>query len=356
MSTILLKAADLDGYLTPKDRADVERMRGKYEEALSLFRALTDKEVHALKGPSVERLVTLYNEMGSEMREITRRTPAVHVYSFETPDPMHGETSRLVAKLRDAGTDHAEFIYYIQRAYELIFNFAFVASGHRKKNYMLVKTPVDSPTQNYAVHKIPDIDDKITNGVMCVLLRGALLPSMIFSKEIEEFSSGRYLTPFALFKISRDDRKVEGTMEYLLRLDRSYFDLEELEGRDLFFADPMNATGGSLITVAQYLVERGIRPRSIKTFNVVSALKGALRIVRALDNAEVYTLWMDPAMNQKAYILPGLGDAGDRINGPDAEELPRDIVQLIAGYGSGITSLYRSQVRKIEQAVLARRP
>jgi uracil phosphoribosyltransferase len=215
---------------------------------------------------------------------------------------------------------------------------------------------VDSPTQNYAVHKIPDIDDKITNGVMCVLLRGALLPSMIFSKEIEEFSSGRYLTPFALFKISRDDRKVEGTMEYLLRLDRSYFDLEELEGRDLFFADPMNATGGSLITVAQYLVERGIRPRSIKTFNVVSALKGALRIVRALDNAEVYTLWMDPAMNQKAYILPGLGDAGDRINGPDAEELPRDIVQLIAGYGSGITSLYRSQVRKIEQAVLARRP
>jgi uracil phosphoribosyltransferase len=35
--------------------------------------------------------------------------------------------------------------------------------------------------------------------------------------------------------------------------------------------------------------------------------------------------------------------------------LPRDIVQLIAGYGSGITSLYRSQVRKIEQAVLARR-
>ena len=44
--------------------------------------------------------VTLYNEMGSEMREITQRTPAVHVYSFETPRATHGEASRLIAKLR----------------------------------------------------------------------------------------------------------------------------------------------------------------------------------------------------------------------------------------------------------------
>ena len=38
----------------------------------------------------------------------------------------------------------------------------------------------------------------------------------------------------------------------------------------------------------------------------------ALRIARAIDNATVHTLWMDPVLNDRAYIMPGLGDAGDR--------------------------------------------
>jgi uracil phosphoribosyltransferase len=57
-------------------------------------------------------------------------------------------------------------------------------------------------------------------------------------------------------------------------------------------------------------------------------------------------------MNAKAYILPGLGDAGDRINGGDRHDAPRNIIQLIADYGSAIVSLYRDQVRTIEQTVL----
>jgi uracil phosphoribosyltransferase len=143
-------------------------------------------------------------------------------------------------------------------------------------------------------------------------------------------------------------------MEYILDLDRSYFKLEELDGKDLIFADPMNATGGSSVTVVKYLLEKGVKPRSIKFLNVISALKGALRIVRALDNATVHTLWMDPVLNDRAYIMPGLGDAGDRINGKDLEDEPRDMLQLIADYGSNIVSLYRSQVRTIESTVLRR--
>ena len=187
---------------------------------------------------------------------------------------------------------------------------------------------------------------------MCVMLRGALLPSMIMSKEIQEYSSPGYVTPFALFKISRDDTKEEGTMDYILDLHRSYFDLAKLEGKDLFFADPMNATGGSFVTVVKYLLDQGVRPRSIKFFNVISVLKGALRIARAVENGELFTLWMDPVLNTKAYILPGLGDAGDRINGGDSSDTPRNIMQLIADYGTQLISLYREQVRTIEQTVL----
>jgi uracil phosphoribosyltransferase len=352
MRNVILHAADLDGFLEPGDRRNIDSMSLMYGRAVELFRSYAEADAGARKKSAEKKLIAFYNEMGDRMREITGAYRAVHVYSFETHDTIHGEASRLIAKLRNAATEQPEFIYYVQRAYELLFNFAFVGTGLRKKNYMIVRTPVDVPVQNYAVHKIPDIQPMVSDAVMCVLLRGALLPSMILSKEIEEFSSDRYVTPFALFKISRDDRREEHTMVYTLMLDRSYFDLDALHGKDLFFADPMNATGGSLITIVRYLTERGIRPRSIKTFNVVSALKGALRIMRAFDNAEVYTLWMDPALNRKAYIVPGLGDAGDRLNGPDREKSPRDIIQLIAGYGAGIAALYRSQVRKIEQTVL----
>jgi uracil phosphoribosyltransferase len=141
-------------------------------------------------------------------------------------------------------------------------------------------------------------------------------------------------------------------MEYILDLDKSYFDLQKLDGRDLVFADPMNATGGSLVTVVKYLLEQGIRPRSVQFINVIAALKGALRVVRALDNCRVYTLWMDPILNEAAYILPGLGDAGDRINGWDSAEYQRNIIQLIADYGANIARLYRAQLREIEDTVL----
>ena len=187
---------------------------------------------------------------------------------------------------------------------------------------------------------------------MCVMLRGALLPSMIMSKEIEEYSSHGYITPFALFKISRNDTKKENDMEYILNLKKSFFDLEQLDGKDLIFADPMNATGGSLVTVVKYLQEQGIRPKSIKFFNVISALKGSIRVTRALSNCTCYTLWLDPIMNASAYILPGLGDAGDRLNGSDNHLKPRNIMQLIADYGSNISGLYRSQLFEIEKTVL----
>ena len=352
MAKVILKAQDLDGYLTSGDKATIEGMNGMFAKALERFTVLAGQQRVGEQEKATEELIGLYNEMGHAMREIAAREPRVHVYSFETPQEVHAEVSRLIAKLRDARTEHPEFVYYTQRAYELLFNFAFGSSNQGRKNHIVVRTPVTLPVQNFAVHKIPDVDDRIENAVMCVMLRGALLPAMIMSKEIQEYSSHGYVTPFALFKISRDDTKEESNMEYVLDLDRSYFDAGSLDGKDLFFADPMNATGGSLVTVVKYLLDRGVRPRSIPFFTVISVLKGALRIVRALDTAEIYTLWMDPVLNSKAYILPGLGDAGDRINGRDSSEKPRNIIQLIADYGTQIVSLYREQVRRIEQTVL----
>lgn len=345
MSFIKLKATDLDGFLSKEDNDNLFKLNQLMEDANSIFKTYSFKT-------SDQKLIEIFNLIGNELQKIIEKEKNIHVYSFETPSEVHGEVSRLIAKLRDVNTSQSEFIYYIQRAYELLFNLAFTGKKQKKKNYIFIKTPVNIPLQNYAVHKIPDIDDWITNSVMCVMLRGALLPSMIFSKEIQEYSSNNYITPFALFKISRDDTKEEKNMEYILDLKKSYFSLDELNEKDLFFADPMNATGGSLVTIIKYLKDNNIKPRSIKFFNVISSLKGSLRIKRALENIEIYTLWMDPALNKMAYILPGLGDAGDRINGMDKEFSPRNIIRLIADYGISINSLYHDQVVKIEKTVL----
>jgi len=351
---VVLRAADLDGYLTEEDRNNIDKMNRYYDEALRTFSVLGGSPDAEEAKNATAKLVKLYNAMGDLMQEITVKEPAIRVYSFETPRATHGEASRLIAKLRDSRTEHPEFVYYIQRAYELLFNLAFGGPSTQKKNYLIIKTPVTEPVQNFAVHKIPDVDLEIENSVMCVMLRGALLPAMIMSKEIQEYSSGGYVTPFALFRIHRDEHRSELDMEYILDLDRSFINLDELQGKDLFFADPMNATGGSLVTIVKFLKGQGIRPRSIKFFNVIAALKGALRVVRALENATIYTLWMDPMLNERAYIMPGLGDAGDRLNGVDQDSLQRNIIQLIADYGSNIAALYRSQVRKIEETVLGR--
>ena len=353
-NSIVLKATDLDGYLNPEDHEQIQTMNGLYRKAVDIFSIISTTSNEKRLTEAKQELIEVYDAMGVKMQGIVKENPRVHVYSFDTPREIHGEASRLISKLRDVRTQHHEFVYYIQRAYELLFNLAFTEGELQKKNYLITKTPVTNPVQNYAVHKIPNVDIDIENSVMCVMLRGALLPSMIMSKEIQEYSSSNYVTPFALFKIQRDDQKKEYNMEYILDLDRSFFNIDELQGKDLIFADPMNATGGSFVTIVKYLLSQGVEPRSIKCLNVISALKGAIRIVRALDKADVYTLWMDPVMNEDAYILPGLGDAGDRLNGPDLEEPPRNIIQLIADYGSNIASLYRSQVRKIEETVLGK--
>ncbi|HKK66108.1 MAG TPA: uracil phosphoribosyltransferase [Clostridia bacterium] len=352
--SIILKATDLDGYLTEEDHRQIDTMNSLYSKAIGIFDVLSKTSNERRLSEAKQELINVYDSMGKQMQSIVHEEPRIHVYSFDTPKEVHGEASRLISKLRNTNTQNQEFVYYIQRAYELLFNLAFTENATHKKNYLITNTPVTNPVQNYAVHKIPDVDVDIENTVMCVMLRGSLLPSMIMSKEIQEYSSSNYVSPFALFKIKRDDSKKEYNMEYILDLKKSFFSLDNLQGKDLVFADPMNATGGSFVTIVKYLLDQGVKPRSIKCLNVISALKGSLRIVRALEQADVYTLWMDPVLNEDAYILPGLGDAGDRLNGPDMEESPRNIIQLIADYGANIASLYRAQVRKIEETVLGR--
>jgi len=85
------------------------------------------------------------------------------------------------------------------------------------------------------------------------------------------------------------------------------------EQRDFFILDPMLATGGSAIAAASHLKEAGAR--SIRLLCIVAAPEGARAMCEAHADVPVYAAALDRQLNQHGYILPGLGDAGDRIFG-----------------------------------------
>jgi len=349
MNRFLFKADDLNDYLIPGDKKNIAFLEELYGKAMEYFPILEKGENKDIE----EKLIKIFNEINTAIKDIVSQEERLHVYSIDAMESGKSHVSGLIAKLRDLKTENREFIYCIQRAYEILFSYVFNESNSQK-DHLFIKTPVNTPVQNYAVHEISLPNKKIANSVMCVMLRAALLPSMIFSREIEENTTGNYITPFALFKIQRNDLKQEHNMEYMLDLENSCFIPDELDGRDLVFADPMNATGGSLVTVIKYLNEIGVKPASITFVNVISAMKGSLNILRALNNCNVYTLWMDPVLNENAYIMPGLGDAGDRINGKE-DGSPRDILQLMAAYDPYIHNLYHNQYQKIKDSFINKR-
>jgi uracil phosphoribosyltransferase len=85
---------------------------------------------------------------------------------------------------------------------------------------------------------------------------------------------------------------------------------ETLVGRHVFVLDPMLATGGSLINCCGLLTERGAE--EITVLCVLAAPEGLRRLEESGLPLRVFTTSVDEGLNEKAYIVPGLGDAGDR--------------------------------------------
>jgi uracil phosphoribosyltransferase len=86
---------------------------------------------------------------------------------------------------------------------------------------------------------------------------------------------------------------------------------ERLDGRDIFILDPMLATGGSLEFCCRLLIERGA-PQPMTVVCVLAAPEGIERMKQSGINVNIITASIDSHLNDSAYIVPGLGDAGDR--------------------------------------------
>ena len=94
-----------------------------------------------------------------------------------------------------------------------------------------------------------------------------------------------------------------------------YVRLPEPEGRVFIVCDPMLATGYSAVHAVQMLIDRGVAAESIRYLALVAAPEGVEVFQRAHPQVPVYVAALDRMLNDQAYIVPGLGDAGDRIFG-----------------------------------------
>ncbi len=88
---------------------------------------------------------------------------------------------------------------------------------------------------------------------------------------------------------------------------------EDIESRQVFVVDPMLATGGSAVAAIDFLKKRGCK--NIIMMNIIGCPEGVKTVQEAHPDVDVYLAALDEKLNDHAYIVPGLGDAGDRIFG-----------------------------------------
>ena len=96
-------------------------------------------------------------------------------------------------------------------------------------------------------------------------------------------------------------------MEYYCKLP------PDIDERIVILVDPMLATGGSAADALTMLKNRGCK--NIRFMCLVSAPEGVAKVQEAHPDVDIYTAALDERLNDHAYIVPGLGDAGDRIFG-----------------------------------------
>ncbi|MDD7714803.1 MAG: uracil phosphoribosyltransferase [Mollicutes bacterium] len=103
------------------------------------------------------------------------------------------------------------------------------------------------------------------------------------------------------------DEKTHEPHEYFCKMPH------DVENRDVYILDPMLATGGSAVDAVKLLKARGVK--NIHFICIIAAPEGVDAFCKVYPGVDLYIGALDRQLNEKAYICPGLGDAGDRIFG-----------------------------------------
>lgn len=192
--------------------------------------------------------------------------------------------------LRDERTDSARFRLLTD---ELVMLLAYEATRSIRVEEKVISTPVSEMTGTGLSNPRPVVVPILRAGLG--MLEGLL--RMLPTAEV------------GFLGMVRDDETFEVTA-YAERLPT------DLSGRQIFIIDPMLATGGTLAMAIDYLLARGVS--EVTAICLVSAPEGVEHIEKTYAgraDVTVYTAALDEKLNENGYIVPGLGDAGDRMYG-----------------------------------------
>jgi uracil phosphoribosyltransferase len=200
----------------------------------------------------------------------------------------HTLVKRDLTLLRDKKTPSHQFRAILRRTASLM---AYEVSRDLPMKEIEIHTPLEK-TMGVAV------DQQI---VLVPILRAGL---GIVGGFIEVMPNAR-VGHIGLFR----DEETLKPVDYYFKVPRN------LDRALVLVLDPMLATGGSAVAAISYLKERGAC--TIRLVNLVSAPEGVRRIRKAHPDVIMYSCALDRELNSRGYILPGLGDAGDRMFGTE---------------------------------------
>lgn len=205
-----------------------------------------------------------------------------NVYIFDHPLIKHK-----ISILRDKKTGMKEFR-------ELIEEITAVMTYESMRDIELVPVQVETPLEVTTQYRVPE-----ENIAIVPILRAGLGMVNGVHKVFPTAKVGH-------IGMYRDEETLE-PQEYYCKLP------DGIENKTVFLVDPMLATGGSACDALDVLKKRGCK--KIKFMAIIAAPEGVEKVATAHPDVPVYISTMDRGLNEHGYILPGLGDAGDRLYG-----------------------------------------
>ncbi len=205
-----------------------------------------------------------------------------NVFIFDHPLIKHK-----IAILRDKSTDMKKFR-------ELVEEITTIMTYESMRDVELVPVQVETPLEVCTQYKVAD--DSIA--IVPILRAGLGMVNGVH-------------TVFPTAKVGhigmyRNEETLQ-PCEYYCKLP------DGIENKTVFLVDPMLATGGSACDALEALKKRGCK--KIKLMSIIAAPQGIEKVATEHPDVTVYVSTLDRCLNENGYILPGLGDAGDRLFG-----------------------------------------
>ena len=207
----------------------------------------------------------------------------------------HALATDVLTRLRDVETEQVEFRKGLVKlgricGYEII-------DGAMETEYVAVETPL-TETMGQRVKGLDDV-------VIVNVLRAA---TPFVEGLLKAFPRARQ----GVISASRDEAAgMDAEGQFPISVD--YVKLPDIEPEDtVIVADPMLATGSTMCAVLERVLEGQPEPENLFVLSAVSAPEGLLAVGEAFEDAELLTVAIDEELDGDGYIVPGLGDAGDR--------------------------------------------